>query len=218
VGSGWCLVAPVVFKTTARRIASWVGSIPMHSRHRRGVLLTLVIAVVVPSVAQSQRADSARVAPKTVVDTSTHPVPKPPLSPRRAFLYSLAIPGYGQSMLGRPAAGALFVLTESIALAMLRESSADLHEARQLRRDSLVVIGYDPLSGTPITQRNSYDDDLIAVRRGHVEDWIAFLAANHLFAAADAYVAAHLWDLPSQISVRQGPSGRGTIVGARLRW
>jgi len=108
------------------------------------------------------------------------------------------------------------VLTESIAIAMLRESRADLAEARALKRDTLVVIGTDPASGQPITQRNAYDQELIDVRRGHVEDWVAFLFANHLFAAADAYVAAHLWDLPAQISVRQGNGG--AIVAAKLKW
>ena len=186
-------------------------------RRALGVPVAVLLGLVVPGAAHAQRADSARVAPRApTVDTSARPVPTPPLSPRRAFLYSLALPGYGQSVLGRPGAGALFVLTESIAIAMLRESRADLNEARQLRKDSLVVIGTDPTTGAPITQRNSYDDELINVRRGHVEDWVAFLFANHLFAAADAYVAAHLWDLPSQISVRVAPSG--TVVAARLRW
>lgn len=180
------------------------------------MIVALLAGTIVASSAHAQRADSARVAPVGRGDTTLRLVPQPPLSPRRAFLFSLALPGYGQSVLGRPAAGALFVLTESIAIAMLRESQTDLQEARRLRRDTLVVIGTDPATGEAITQRNSYDADLIAVRRGHVEDWIAFLIANHLFAAADAYVAARLWDLPSQISVRQGTSG--TLVGARFRW
>ena len=65
-------------------------------------------------------------------------------------------------------------------------------------------------------QRNSYDQELIDVRRGHVEDWVAFLLANHLFAAADAYVAAHLWDLPTQISVESRRSG--TVLAAKVSW
>jgi hypothetical protein len=165
--------------------------------------------------ARAQRADSARVAPRPAVDTVSRPVPLPPLSPRRAFLYSLLLPGYGQSILGRPTAGAIFVLSESIAIAMLRESKADLQEARRLRTDSLVVIGVDA-GGAPITAASPYDDHLIDVRRGHVEDWVAFILANHLFAAADAYVGAHLWDLPSQISVRQ--TRTGTVLAARLAW
>jgi hypothetical protein len=52
-----------------------------------------------------------------------------------------------------------------------------------------------------------------------VEDWIAFIIANHLFSGADAYVAAHLWDLPTQIEVKPAPGGAaGTNIGARIRF
>jgi hypothetical protein len=107
------------------------------------------------------------------------------------------------------------MLTESIALVMLRESAADLRQARRFRTDSLVVIGYDD-AGAPITQVSAFNDRLIDIRRGHVEDWIAFIVANHLFAAADAYVAAHLWDLPTQISVESRRDG--AALAARVHW
>jgi hypothetical protein len=166
--------------------------------------------------ASAQRADSARVGARPpTADTTRKALPKPPLSPRRAFLYSLALPGYAQSVLNRPTAGAIFVVTESIALAMLRESAADLRQARRFATDSLVVVGYSE-TGTPVTQPSAYTESFINTRRGHVEDWIAFLIANHLFAAADAYVGAHLWDLPSQISVESRPTG--AVVAARIRW
>jgi len=99
---------------------------------------------------------------------------------------------------------------------MLRESSADLREARRFQTDSLVTIGFDPASGAPIPAVSGYTQRLVDVRRGHVEDWIAFIIANHLFAGADGYVAAHLWDLPTQISVERRPAG--TVVAAKLRW
>ena len=177
----------------------------------------VVLLAVGSAAAFGQRTDSARVAARApAADTTTRPIPRPPLTPRRAFFYSLLLPGYGQSVLGRPTAGAIFVLTESIAIAMLRESKADLAEARRLRTDSLVVVGFDPTTFAPLTAPSPYTDDLVKVRRGHVEDWVAFIIANHLFAGADAYVAAHLWDLPSQISVRQTPTG--TVLAARLAW
>ncbi|MDB4917159.1 MAG: hypothetical protein JWM95_4803 [Gemmatimonadetes bacterium] len=234
-------MAAVIFKMNARRIASWVGSIPMHSRHcllsppiselvipqlsgsRRSIINALAFTALVAVSASAQRADSARVAPKappqrprSVVDTATKAGPKPPISPRRAFLYSALAPGFGQSKLGRPTAGAIFVFTESIALAMLRESKADLREARLFQTDSLVTLGADPITGEPIVRRSPYNESLVNIRRGHVEDWVAFLIANHLFSGADAYVAAHLWDLPSQIIVSQAPTG--TRIGARIRW
>jgi hypothetical protein len=176
----------------------------------------LLAAASVPSLA-AQQVDSAQVgARRTPRDSTRALLPKPPLSPRRAFLYSLVVPGYSQSVLGRPTAGAIFVLTEGIALAMLHESAADLRQARRLKTDSLIVIGVDPGTGSEITQTSGYTQELIDVRRGHVEDWLAFLIANHLLAAADAYVAAHLWDLPTQVSVERRPAG--PVVAAKVSW
>jgi hypothetical protein len=217
-----------------------VGSIPMHSRHHRPervrrlpsfgcirialrarhIAAMAGILVLLLSAAQplgAQRADSAQAGVRRgTADSSRRAPPKPPLSPRRAFLSSLVLPGYSQAVLGRPTAGALFVLTETIAIAMLRESAADLRQARRFRTDSLVVIGYEANGTTPITQVSAYNDRLVDIRRGHVEDWIAFLLANHLFAAADGYVAAHLWDLPTQISVETRRDG--TALAVRVPW
>jgi hypothetical protein len=183
----------------------------------RSVCVALVSLVAVAAGAGAQRADSSKVTPRPAVDTTTHKGPQPPLSPRRAFLYSVLIPGLGQSRLNRPTAGAIFMLTESIALAMLRQSAADLKEARRFRSDSLVYLGLDPITGVPVLQQSSFNDQLIEIRQGHVEDWAFFLVGNHLFAGADAYVAAHLWDLPMQIEVRPGANGRSGVT-ARIRW
>jgi hypothetical protein len=200
-----------------RRLLSGCIRIVLRSRRALTICALVATSIVASSPLQAQRADSAQAGVKRSAADSVRraQLPKPPLSPRRAFLYSLALPGYSQSVLNRPTAGALFILTESIALVMLRESSSELRQARRFRTDSLVVIGYEP-TGTPITQVSAYNDRLIDIRRGHVEDWIAFLVANHLFAATDGYVAAHLWDLPTQISVE--PRRDGTAVAARVRW
>ena len=183
---------------------------------RSVVTTSAAVLACAAHAAGAQRVDSSRVAPRAHVDTVRRAAPLPPLSPRRAFLYSLLVPGYGQSRLGRPIAGGIFALTESIAIAMLRESRAELSEARLFRQDTLVNLGNDPATGAAVLQRTSYNDELISIRRGHVEDWIAFLVGNHLFAGADAYVGAHLWDLPSQVSVE--PTPYGPAVVARIRW
>jgi hypothetical protein len=181
-----------------------------------GFSVALWAIAIPPSVAAAQRPDTSRAPARVVVDTSNRPTPQAPLSPRRAFLYSALLPGYSQSVLRRPTAAALFVLTESIGIAMLRESKAELNEARRLRTDTLVAIGLDPTTGLPVNQASSFNDGLINTRRRNVEDWVAFLIANHLFAAADGFVAAHLWDLPIQVSARKTESA--TMIAARLRW
>ena len=88
---------------------------------------------------------------------------------------------------------------------------AELSEARRFQTDSLVTIGFDPRDRARRSRSHpAYTQRLVDARRSHVEDWIAFLLANHLFAGADAYVAAHLWDLPSQISVERDPPARSS--------
>jgi hypothetical protein len=68
-------------------------------------------------------------------------VRRPPVSPRRAFLYSLAFPGLGQAALDRPNAAALFVGVELLSIAMARKTSQSLHQAERLSGDS-VTVGY----------------------------------------------------------------------------
>ena len=58
---------------------------------------------------------------------------------------------------------------------------------------------------------------LVQARRTHVEDWVALLLFNHLVSGADAYVAAHLWDLPGRVAVFPAPGG-GTTLSVQVRW
>lgn len=141
-----------------------------------------------------------------------------PLSPRRAFVYSLVAPGYAQSVLGRPNAAALFILAEAAAITMIRESSANARQAGALANDSIVVSTIDPVTGQPKVTYGPprYPEALVRARRAQVEDWIAALLLNHLFSGADAFVAAHLWDVPAQLSFEARP-GRAA-VGAQVRW
>jgi hypothetical protein len=143
----------------------------------------------------------------------------PPLSPRRAFFYSFLAPGYSQSVLGRYKAATGFLLFESIALAMIRESAFDVREARRTQNDTIVISWID-LSGRALAKPDTapirFGDREVRSRRAHVEDWIAVLVANHLIAGADAYVAAHLWDVPARVALRAMP--RGAQLTASFTW
>ncbi len=161
--------------------------------------------------ARAQRADSLRVA--APARTTAPDSLKPPLTPRRAFAYSFFFPGYAQSVLGRHKTAALLLLVEGMSISMIRESAADLREARRTADDSLVAT-WNPTRNTAGAPRFTSDD--VRSRKRHEEDWIALLIANHLFAGADAFVAANLWDLPMQLSVRSTPNG--TALGASMTW
>jgi hypothetical protein len=175
-----------------------------------GVALVTSIAVET-DIAQAQRADSARAGP-TAADI------RPPLSPRRAFLTSLLVPGYGQAVLGRPNAAAFFILTEAIGILMVRESAIELRQARRLQDDSVAAYFVNPETGAADTLYRSarYPSDLVRARRAHLEDWIAALVANHIIAGADAFVAAHLWDVPIRVGFRAAPGAAAVL--ARYRW
>jgi hypothetical protein len=163
--------------------------------------------------AAAQRADSLRILPApTAAQLDSL---RTPIGPRRAFFYSFLLPGYSQSVLKRHKAAVLFMLVEAISLGMIRESAADVHEARRIRADSTVVSYLDE-SGQPVRTRPRFNDAYIDTREAHVEDWVALLVANHLFAGADAYVAANLWDVRGRLAIRALPNG--AVLGASFTW
>jgi hypothetical protein len=141
----------------------------------------------------------------------------PPVSPRGAFLSSFLLPGYGQSKLGRNKAAAAFAFVEAMSIVMIRESAADVHEARRTVDDTVIVsYATDTTASQIIVPR--YAGTEVHTRLAHVEDWIALLIANHLFSAADAFVAAHLWDVPSRLGIHLSPRAGGAALTGSIRW
>jgi hypothetical protein len=145
---------------------------------------------------------------------------RPPISPRRAFLNSLFLPGSAQNRLGRNRVAAGIIGVEAMSIAMIRESGANVREARRQRGDSIVISYVDPTTGnrlqTPILERRRFGDEEVSARRSHLEDWVALLLANHLFAACDAFVAASLWDVNARVTL--GGDRNNLLIGARIEW
>lgn len=186
--------------------------------HRTIALCVALLAIVPPPAARGQGTrDSTVTAPLRPIGAAPSRL-SPPLSPRRAFLYSFVLPGLGQSQLDRGTSGALFASVEMAAFTMVRRSASDLREVRRYRADSLASDFV--VNGTTLTRTGTFEGrygaDLERARRLHVEDWLAVIAFNHLFAGADAFVAAQLWDLP--ISLSAAPTPTGTLLMATLRW
>ncbi len=183
-----------------------------------GMALTAMVvgAALGPQSLRAQQAGSVRGG-----------VGAPPITPRRAFLYSLLLPGAGQAKLDRATAGGMFFLIEAVGLALVHRSAEDLRIARTFANDS-IPLRYlmDPVTGLPARTSDGgwqvaewsvprYTDAYVRTRRLHYEDWLAVLVFNHLFAGADAFVAAQLWDLPVHIGVT--PTATGARVSASFR-
>jgi hypothetical protein len=183
--------------------------------HPRTLLrVALALALVVGARRSVAQTPPVATAPAAEVDTL-----RPPITPGRAFLQSLIVPGSAQNRLGRHRVGVGIIAVEAMSIAMIRESGADVHEARRQLGDSLVT-SYVDASGarltTPIVERRRFADEEVSSRRSHVEDWVALLVANHLFAAADAFVAASLWDVNARVTVN-GNRSRFVIM-AQVPW
>ena len=224
-------MASPVFKTGATRLrrVGWVrfphAPATFLARHlarhlaRSAAVAAAAIGIATASLGAQQR-DTAQAAAGAARARRTPATPdtaaRPPISPRRAFLSSLLVPGYGQARLDRATAGALFAAVEVASIAMARKSADDLRYAKAHAADS----AYDYVDNNGEQQRvlraNRYAGGRVAARKTHYEDWIAVLVFNHLFSGADAFVAAQLWDVPAHVSVR--PDGRGAVVAASVAW
>lgn len=209
----------------------FLNTSPRGLRGTAGVVVLLITATA--SSARAQTRDTTKTPP--VRDTTTRVQPRPPLpirsaivpalrpppiTPKRAFLYSLMIPGLGQARLDRGTAGALFAAVELGSWAMVRKSTSDLRVVRRYSEDSLpdsYLIGAD---GKTITKVGSFGSefpvDLVSTRRLHREDWFAALIFNHLISGADAFVAAQLWDVNRSVTVK--PYRDGAALVATIRW
>lgn len=179
-------------------------------------LVMLVAPLGAPLTAQQR--DSV-VAKRPVIDALASQPGRftPPLTPKRAFLYSALLPGFGQSRLDRGTSGALFASVELAAMVMVRRSGMDLREARRYQIDTLPAEYR--VAGSAVekngTFTNQFTRDLVRTRRLHVEDWLAVLAFNHLFAGADAFVSAQLWNVPVELSAIPRPSGAVFVATIR---
>jgi hypothetical protein len=193
----------------------------------RLALAVLCAVFANPQAAHGQTVDGARAGIERpaaevtlpVQDQTRSPLEGPPITPRRAFFTSLLLPGAGQARLDRPYAGGVFLLIEAISLTLMHRSAEDLRIARNFRGDSMParyqidattgLVARDA-AGAPIVaawDTPRYNDTWVRTRRLHLEDWTAVLIFNHLFAGADAFVAAQLWDLPQKVAIKQTPFG-----------
>ncbi len=181
------------------------------------LLATALLAAVHPVPAQDP--DTTLAPPPPVQRLPQQDEVRAPLTPGGAFLRSFLVPGWAQHVLGRPRAGAFFVATEFVSAVMMVDARQRLKLARVWGRDTMIV-GWEPPSTPGDPPRPIVVPGPLAgriqPRRQQVEDWTAILLFNHFLAGADAFVAAHLWDLPVQLEFQH--DGVDARVGVRIPW
>jgi hypothetical protein len=184
-------------------------------RAARAARVVLVAVLAAAPALPAQIADSARVGPTGSPTVDTLPSvlaqasPKPPISPKKALIRSLIVPGWGQASLDRGTAGAIFVTIEVLSVAMLQQSKSQLHAAQRAQRDSI----WDPANSKYLPNPLAA---VIGPRQQAVEDWTILIIFNHLISAADAFVAAHLWNVP--IEVRGSPASKQAVISTSIKW
>ncbi len=229
-------MAPAVFKTVCDLTFVGLGGFDSHalppihvdspstmmssfamSNVRRGLAAAVLLGAAVPAVAHGQRPDTT-VGPIRSLAAVPPDSLRPPIGPLRAFIYSFLVPGSAQAILGRHKAAAVYLLIDGICLSMIRESAADVHEARRTAGDS-VIVSYVDANGNPLVTSfpPRFTSKEIDTREAHVEDWAALMVGNHLFSGADAFVSSHLWDVPVHVGMRVIPSQHAFVVGVWLR-
>src|SRR5665213_1807139 len=158
-------------------------------------LLTLAGLLLSASALHAQRSIPVAVQRNPAAsDTIADSLKRSPISPRRAMVYSMLLPGYSQSRLNRPTASIMFAVGEVLSIGMARKSAMDLREARAARSDSIPTgFSADTVTGV-----------------------ITAIIFNHIISGADAYVAANLWDFNANVVVT--PTRNGAAVGASLNF
>lgn len=193
----------------------------------RGVPLT-VLAVVILVVSLSASA-VAQVAPVGPVAPTPAVVPPPlGISPGRAFLRALLIPGWGHAAIGSYGRGGFYFTAQAATVYTALRARRRIGEAQdRVRfqesnlRAQLAAEGVtDPeMIQTRLDEDDTLGDlnDLLDSRQEQQEDLVALSLFLILISGVDAYVSAHLARFPEPLDVGVTPTADGGVeVGVRI--
>lgn len=143
------------------------------------------------------------------------------ISPGGAFLRSALIPGWGHAEVGSYVRGAFYFTFESLVSFMLfkTQSRIGVAEERNLLVEEaatarLLAAGTDPVGLEEVLGEEEDVEEsrgLVEARKGQREDWLALGLFLLFLGGADAYVAAHLSEIPAAVEIQGDPTGRMEI-------
>ena len=167
------------------------------------------------------------------VDTDTMAVEDPAaadsavlvgVSPGRAFLRAVLLPGWGHASIGSYGRGAFYFAAQTSTVWTLIRTRARLRsakDARDLRRSevaaALAAQGVSDRAEVEIAQDAdaavSASEGLVRARGQQFEDWLAFGLFMVFLSGADAFVSTHLRDFPEPIEMEIRAAEGGVEVG-----
>lgn len=170
--------------------------------------VAIACAVVVASAGEAAAQDTLAVIPPVAAAPVADSL-RPPVAPLPAFFRSLVLPGWGQAILNRRLTGGLFMIWEGVTLSMTLKAHREVQFLRRTEH-------------TRVEEGSTEESSRLRGKKSEREDWMVLLAFNHLFSGLEAYVGAHLWDFPTDMSVRLAPvtaggGGPGLVVSLPFR-
>lgn len=180
--------------------------LPLQRVRRTGLATACVVVCALAGEAAAQ--DTVAVIPPVAAAPVLDSL-RPPVAPLPAFFRSLVLPGWGQAILNRRLTGGLFMIWEGVTLSMTLKAHREVQFLRRTEH-------------TRVPEGSTDESSRLRSKKSEREDWMVLLAFNHLFSGLEAYVGAHLWDFPTDMSVRMVPvipggGGPGVAVSIPFR-
>jgi hypothetical protein len=149
-----------------------------------GAVLLAAVAALPGRAPAQDVGDTLRPAPAVVTPpTGVRPDSAGRVGPFGAMWRSMLLPGWGQAVSERHVTGAMFVAWEGLTAAMTLKARGEVRYFERI------------------------ESPLLESKRREVQDWLVLWVFNHLFAGAEAFVAAHLRDFPGDLRLRALPRG-----------
>jgi hypothetical protein len=181
---------------------------------QRGSIIRGLLVVSLATSGLPTQPLSAQEAPDTAEAPApgTSILPQPPISPRSAFLRSIALPGWGHASLGSYGRGAFYFGAQTATLWMLltvgqrvnaAENARDLRieEVESRARAEGVTDPFEIQARVDADPSVSEAQGLVDARSQQFEDWLALGIFMVLLGGADAYVSAHLSGFPAPVDI-----------------
>jgi hypothetical protein len=201
---------------------------------KQAICAVALCTFIVGSVHAQQTVPADTTRPKSEkpfnpADTVAAALASKHVTPGRAFVRSLLVPGWGQFSNGATERGAVYASLQGASAFMLvktqikiSDAKADLSAARKTAVDSLIASAQAQKDTAKVRKYANPDSvnavaetvfavvdkaSLVKARQKQREDWITYFLFFTFASGIDAFVGAHLSDFPGTVTAEPTPAG-----------